>query len=147
MKTLTALFVLISLLFSPALASHAQPPKAEVETDEFLIRQAVEDLYIRGLEVRDFGLIREVCVPETKLMSAGRDGELRVTALDTWSKRFDPANPPFESLESAVVKIDRVGTAAQVKILFIVNDDRRVTDYLHMLKLDGRWRIVHIIDY
>jgi hypothetical protein len=38
------------------------------------------------------------------------------------------------------------GTAAQVKILFIVDGSRRVTDFLNLLKLKGRWRVVNIID-
>jgi hypothetical protein len=45
------------------------------------------------------------------------------------------------------MKIDREGSAAQVKILFVVDKKQKVTDFLHMLKLDGVWRIVNIIDY
>jgi hypothetical protein len=80
-------------------------------------------------------------------MSAGRDGEFRLTSLEKWSKRFDPANPPFKKLDYSIVKIDREGTAAQVKIAFTVDSTRQVTDFLHMLKLNGTWRIVNIIDY
>jgi hypothetical protein len=80
-------------------------------------------------------------------MSVRSDGSLSVTTLDRWSQRFDPANPPFRQLQASIVKIDREGTAAQVKILFVVDGERRVTDFLHMLKVDGRWRIAGIIDY
>lgn len=131
----------------PVRASVLNNNYQEIEIDELLIEKAVEDLYIKGLQVRDFNLIRTICIPEAKLMSTGRDGRLHVTTLDTWSKRFDPENPPFKQLEYSIVKVDSEGTAAQVKILFIVDSNRRVTDYLHMLKLDGQWRIVNIIDY
>lgn len=80
-------------------------------------------------------------------MSTRRDNTLSVTTLDRWSKRFDPKNPPFKTLDYSIIKIDREGTAAQVKILFIVNGKNRVTDYLHLLKIEGTWRIVNIIDY
>ncbi len=80
-------------------------------------------------------------------MSAGRDGALHLTTLQEWSKRFDPANPPFNKLDYEMVKIDREGTAAQVRIAFTVDSSRQVTDFLHMLKLDGQWRIVNIIDF
>lgn len=118
----------------------------DADTAEFGIRSAVIDYYIKGLETRNFDLIRTICVPEAVMMSAGGDGKLHITTLDMWSRRFDPKNPPFESLDAAVLKIDREGTAAQVKILFIIDGKRRVTDYLSMLELDGRWRITHIID-
>lgn len=136
-----------ALFIYPVRASVLDDKAQEIEIDELLIEKAVEDLYIKGLQVRDFNLIRTVCIPEARLMSTGRDGRLHVTTLDTWSKRFDPQNPPFKHLDYSIVKIDREGTAAQVKILFIVDSNRRVTDYLHMLKLDGQWRIVNIIDY
>jgi hypothetical protein len=80
-------------------------------------------------------------------MSAGRDGVLHLTSLEKWSKRFDPNNPPFKKLDYEITKIDREGTAAQVKIAFTIDSTRPVTDYLHMLKLSGTWRIVNIIDY
>jgi hypothetical protein len=115
--------------------------------EEILIRRAIEELYVEGLKTRDFALIEEVCIPETRLMSIGRDGKPHITTLSQWSKKFDPEKPPFEELDYSILKIDREGTAAQVKVLFIVNSQRRVTDFLNMLKVDGRWRVVNIIDY
>ncbi len=114
-------------------------------TDE--IKRAVEDLYIKGLKIRGFNLITTICIPEAKLMSTGRDGKLHITTLERWSKRFDPSNPPFKSLEYQISKVDFKGTAAQVRIDFVVDSLREVTDYLHLLKLEGQWRIVTIIDY
>jgi len=116
-------------------------------SEEELIEQAVNGHYIRGLRLRDFDLIRTVCVPEARLMSVGADGVLRVTTLEQWSRRFDPAHPPFQNLDADILKIDRVGTAAQVKIRFVVDSTREVVDFLHMLKVDDRWRVVNITDF
>jgi len=135
------------VLFFPLLPAAFGEKAQEADTAEFDIRSAVNDYYIKGLRIRDFNLIHSICIPEAVMMSAGRDGKLHVTTLDKWSKRFDPDNPPFQSLDSTILKIDREGTAAQVKILFITDKNRRITDYLHMLELDGRWRIAHIIDF
>jgi hypothetical protein len=143
-------FVFLGFFGLIVLCSNSRAARDEVLSDldeEAVIERAVEEQYIRGLEIRDFELIRSICIPEARLMSNGRDGKLHLTTLDKWSKRFDPDNPPFESLESHIIKIDREGTAAQIKILFVVDSKRRVIDYLHMLKLDGKWRIVNIIDY
>jgi len=111
------------------------------------IRLAVINLYIKGLQIRDFELIRDICITETKLMGINQNGQLNVTSLDKWSKRFDPENPPFKNLEYSILKIDREGTAAQVKVLFLVDSKNYVTDFLHMLKIEKKWKIVNIIDY
>ena len=121
--------------------------RADKSSDEMLIRETVVALYIKGLQTRDFELIRAICIPEAVLMSVGDDDKLRVTSLETWSKRFAPAPSPFESLDYTILSIDAAGTAAQVKILFIVDGNRRVIDYLNMLKIEGRWRVVNIIDF
>ena len=111
------------------------------------ISETVETLYIRGLQSRDFQLIRAACIPDALLMGVSRDGSLGITTLDEWSERFDPANPPFQSLEFEITKIDMVGSAAQVRIDFLIDGERRVTDYLNLLELENGWRIVNIIDH
>jgi len=140
---------LLSLLVAPLSISPATAQQQEVvpAIEETAIEQAVEDFYIEGLRTRRFELIRSICLPDARLMSVRRDGSLGVTTLDRWSQRFDPDNPPFSQLQSSIVKIDREGTAAQVKIHFLIDAERHVFDFLHMLKLDGRWRIAGIIDY
>ena len=142
----SALFIHVIPLESVS-AQPTEEEKGDVLAEEFHIEKAVKELYIKGLETRDFDLIETVCIPEAKLMSAGRDDRFHLTSLEKWSKRFDPKNPPFQKLDYSIVKIDREGTAAQVKIVFIVDSQRRVVDFLHMLKLHGEWRIVNIIDY
>lgn len=115
--------------------------------EENSIRSVVVNLYSKGLQIRDFSLIREICIPDAKLMGVNREGGLNVTTLDRWSKRFDPKNPPFKKLEYEILHIDRVGTAAQVKIQFLVDSKNFITDYLHMLKIKNEWKIVNIIDF
>jgi hypothetical protein len=80
-------------------------------------------------------------------MNAGDNGEFHITTLDSWSKKFNPLKPPFKKLEYCVLRIDRVGTAAQVKLLLIVDSSTRIVDFLHILKINGEWKITHIIDY
>ncbi|UCE42402.1 MAG: nuclear transport factor 2 family protein [Candidatus Aminicenantes bacterium] len=132
---------------APSRINPGQDENTGAFEEEVLIKSAVEDLYIKGLESRNFDMITEICIPQTLLMSADKEGKLHVTTLERWSKRFDPENPPFKHLDSCIVKIDREGSAAQVKISFLVDSEQLVTDFLHMLKIEGKWRIVNIIDY
>ncbi len=141
---LTTMFCLL-VLFSCYLFS--QENQQSNIREEIKIKKAVIEKYVEGLKTRNFELIRNVCISETKLMNATDKGKYNLTTLDSWSKRFDPNNPPFKKLEYSILKVDRVGTAAQVKLLLIVNSKTRIIDFLHMLKLDNQWKIVSIIDY
>ena len=146
MRSLAALAVAVIALLAANCAFEGPSPDWEASPEDLLIVEAVEDFYIKGLQTRDFNLIRAICIPDALLMSADREGRLRVTTLDDWSVRFDPDAPPFQSLEYRIAGVDRAGTAAQVKIEFLV-DGAPVTDYLNMLRLGGAWRVVNIIDY
>jgi len=149
MKTVhVVMAILVAALLYWAVVSGAQPMSSTQSlSEEDQVRHAVESLYVKGLATRDSGLIRTICVPGTKLMGTTEGGTLNVTDLDQWSARFDPDNPPFQTIDYCVSKIDVAGTAAQVKIVFIVDSTTTVTDFLNMLKLQGEWRIVNIIDY
>ncbi|MCG8458989.1 MAG: nuclear transport factor 2 family protein [Holophagales bacterium] len=144
-----AVAIMILVVFWVAPVSDVRATEnASLAAEKDLVREAVEDFYVRALKTRDFSLIEAVCIAEARLMSAGRDGVLRITTLEKWSRRFDPeAPPPFQHLSHSIEKIDVVGTAAQVKIQFVIDHERPVTDFLSMLKVDGRWRVSHIIDY
>lgn len=147
MRNTQMLFALVLVIVTLAVPVGGQPGESDALNDELLIRESIVELYVKGLRVRDFELIRTICIPEAVLMGIGDDDKLHVTSLDKWESRFDPNNPPFQSLDYSILKIDAVGTAAQVKILFIVDGSRRVTDFLNLLKLEGRWRVVNIIDF
>jgi hypothetical protein len=111
------------------------------------VRNAVVDYYIKGLETREFSLIESICLPGALLQGSRATGELRTTDLPTWSKRFTPGRPPFESLSWEISKVDVAGGAAQVRIDFVVNGDTPVTDFLNLVRVEGRWRITNMIDY
>jgi hypothetical protein len=147
MKRIPTLCTVVFLVVTLAGSVGLQSSESDTSSDKLLIRKAVVELYIKGLQIRDFELIKDICTPDALLMSVGDEDKLQVTTLDTWSKRFDPGNPPFQTLDYSILRIDTAGTAAQVKILFILNGARRVTDFLHLLKIEGRWRVVNIIDF
>jgi len=154
MKILKITFIVLIVIYSNSVSSQEiteslnDDNKAKKQLiEEKDIRLAVENQYIRGLQIRDFELIRAICIPETKLMGINQNEQLNVTSLDKWSKRFDPQNPPFKNLDFSILKIDREGNSAQVKILFLVDSKNYITDFLHMLKIEGKWKIVNIIDY
>ncbi len=154
MKTLLIFFCLALASYSMAIGTEQNAAFLQLTVcqsdsiiEKDLIKKTVEQYYIKGLQTRDFNLIRSVCIEEAKLYGVRSDGSLNKTSLDQWSKKFDPDNPPFKTLEYKIRKIDYEGTAAQVKIQFIINNDLEIHDYLNLLKIKGNWRIVNIIDF
>ncbi len=139
--------IIISILISFMTMSIIGAPDNLTTEEENEITVAVEKLYIKGLQTRDFSLIRTICISETKLYGVRSDSSLNITTLEKWSKRFDPSSPPFKTFDYEILKVDFEGTAAQVKIKFILDNERIIHDYLNMLKIKGEWRIVNIIDY
>lgn len=150
MKNLNIIIIVLLFLCYPQVFSQ-EIDKTKIATSDVIeeteIRLAVEDQYIKGLQIRDFELIKAICIPEARLMGVNQNGQFNIRTLEIWSKRFDPENPPFKKLVYSILKIDREGTAAQVKILFLVDSRYYITDFLNMLKIEGRWRIVNIIDF
>ncbi len=140
MKHIFILF-LLTVIFSNLFGYQ---PTADGE--EEAIRKAVIHLYVKGLQTRDFSLIREICIDEARLYGVRNDSNININTLDKWEKRFDPNNPPFKSLDYKIKKIDWEGNAAQVKILFTIDEKREVHDFLNLLKVKGKWRIINIID-
>ena len=139
---LKILYTLFLFFLLSVFQCYGQP--AQVEENK--VKDAVENYYISGLKTRNFKLIESICIDEAKLYGVRSNGSLGITTLEQWSRRFDPENPPFKSLESEISKVDLVGNAAQVKIRFVM-DGREIHDLLNLLKVEDRWRIVNIIDY
>ncbi len=113
----------------------------------FQVRRAVNDYYIKALETRDFSLMESICLPHAVLQGSRATGELRTTDLAKWSKRFTPGKLPLDSLTSDISKIDVEGRAAQVRIDFVINGKTPITDYLNLVRVEGRWRITNIVDH
>ncbi len=117
------IIMIFCLMFFVSVDLKASQEKELVSiNEEIIIKKVIIEEYIAGIIKRDFDLIRKICIPEVRLMNARR-GKIYITSLEKWSKRFDPNNPQLRDCEAQILKIDREGTAAQVKILFKVSSE------------------------
>jgi protease I len=110
--------------------------------DEAAIRQTVQ-YYFDGGKNRDSLTLRKAFHPEARMLFA-RDGKLVVVPIGEYitrvgSERLKPGQA--DSTERKVVSVDVAGDAAIAK-LELKRPDGIVTDYMSLLKVDGRWRIV-----
>jgi protease I len=113
--------------------------------DEAAIRQTVQ-YYFDGGKNRDSLTPRKAFHPEAR-MHFVRDGKLVVVPIAEYitrvgSEQLKPGE--VDSTERKVVSVDVVGDAAVAR-LELKRPNALLTDYMSLLKVDGRWLIVNKI--
>jgi protease I len=113
--------------------------------DEAAIRQTVQ-YYFDGGKNRDSLTLRKAFHPEARMLFA-RDGKLVVVPIAEYisrvgSERLKPGE--VDSTERKVTSVDVVGDAAVAKVE-LKRPNALLTDYMSLLKVDGRWLIVNKI--
>ena len=113
--------------------------------DEAAIRQTVQ-YYFDGGKNRDSLTLRKAFHPEARMLFA-REGKLVVVPIGEYITRVgsESLKPgEVDSTERKVVSVDVVGDAAVAK-LELKRPNALLTDYMSLLKVDGRWLIVNKI--
>jgi hypothetical protein len=113
--------------------------------DEAAIRQTVQ-FYFDGGKNRDSLTLRKAFHPEARMLFA-REGKLVVVPIGEYITRVgsESLKPgEVDSTERKVVSVDVVGDAAVAK-LELKRPNAVLTDYMSLLKVDGRWLIVNKI--
>jgi hypothetical protein len=113
--------------------------------DEAAIRQTVQ-YYFDGGKNRDSLTLRKAFHPDARMLFA-RDGKLVVVPIGEYitrvgSERLKPGE--VDSTDRKVVSVDVVGDAAVARIE-LKQSQALLTDYMSLLKVDGRWLIVNKI--
>jgi protease I len=113
--------------------------------DEAAIRQTVQ-YYFDGGKNRDSVALRKAFHPEARMLFA-KDGKLVVVPIGEYIARVaeDRLKPgEVDSTRRRVTSVDIAGDAAIAR-LELERPDVLLTDYMSLLKVDGRWRIVNKI--
>lgn len=113
--------------------------------DEAAIRQTVQ-YYFDGGKTRDSLTLRKAFHPDARMLFV-RDGKLVVVPIAEYITRVgsEPLKPgEVDSTERKVVSVDVVGDAAVAK-LELKRPNAFLTDYMSLLRVDGRWLIVNKI--
>jgi hypothetical protein len=113
--------------------------------DETAIRQTVQ-YYFDGGKNRDSVALRKAFHPEARMLFA-KDGKLVVVPIGEYIARVAGAKlkpGEVDSTTRRVAEVDVAGDAAIAK-LELERPDAFLTDYMSLLKVDGRWMIVNKI--
>jgi protease I len=113
--------------------------------DEAAIRQTVQ-YYFDGGKNRDSVALRKAFHPDARMLFV-RDGQLAVVPIGEYIARVAGDKPKpgeTDSTRRRVTSVDVAGDAAMAR-LELERPDALLTDYMSLLKLDGRWVIVNKI--
>jgi hypothetical protein len=129
------LLVIVSALGTGAAASH--------DDDEQLIRQHIERYYFEGVRNSDTAAAHKA-FHQVAVMYSVRDGALAQRTIPDWLGAIAeraPNPPKPDAVKRRVAMVDVSGNAAVAK-LELESPEATITDYMSLLKVDGRWTVV-----
>ena len=100
--------------------------------------------YLDGGTNNDFETLKKVFHENATMKFISNDGYKEVNALEFFKKGITAG--PKQNRETSITSIDVMGNAAMAK-LKIEYASFNFIDYMHLLKIDGEWKIVNKIFY
>ena len=112
--------------------------------EELRAIEATVQTYLDGLYEGDADKIARAFHP-TSALTDSRDGTINIVPRDAWlemvRKRPSPKSQGLPRHDK-ILSIDRTGPATALVKLNCAIPPRFFTDYLSLLKIDGRWQVV-----
>jgi hypothetical protein len=124
-------------------SARAQADRVAGAREDSAIR-AVVQRYLHGLKFNDTVSLHEAFWPEAKLFAIRPNGQISELTQAKWYSMFTANAGKEEQGDLRIANVDITGNAAAVKV---VEDypGSRYTDYLNLLRINGRWWIVNKI--
>jgi len=111
--------------------------------EEDAIRQAILDYYHEGHARHDAACYEPILHPEWRFFLLDQDGGLRIVDREEYMSWYDPQDrDPDLVWETEFLGVDVTGDIAAVKLRLECQKVRYI-DYFNMMRLGGRWWIVH----
>jgi len=108
------------------------------------IEKVLVEYYVLGHAQYDPDLYKQVLHPDWKMFHLV-DGNLEKVDRDEFCRWYEPQNRDPELVwEHEILSLDLVGNSAHAK-LRLENQKVLYIDHLNLMKIDGRWWIVHKI--
>jgi hypothetical protein len=136
----TAMRFLMTFLMWAAAASSAMAAPVNPPADEGAIRGVVMD-YFRANDDRRADLLRRAFQPSMVMYRVKPDGSLTGLDLSRWAARLSDASRQKPARKRSIEWLEIHGDAASVETLSVF-EDHQFRDFLSLLKVQGRWRIV-----
>jgi hypothetical protein len=132
--------------FSPP--ERRQPmSETSYEVEKEAVRKAILDCYHEGHVKWDPELYKNILHPDWKFFMLDEGGELQIVDRAKYCSWYDPQNAdPELEWETEFYSIDVTGNVGAVKIR-LENQKVRYIDYFNVMKVDGKWWIMHKVSH
>ena len=120
--------------------------KNNTDPEKLAIQEAILAYYHDGHALYDADLYKQILHPEWKFFLLEND-QLRIVDREEFCTWYDPEklNPDL-NWETEFFSIDITGNIAAVK-LRLENQEVKYIDYLNLMKIEGKWWIVHKLSH
>lgn len=133
----------------------AQAQIATVEEEQSAIKMVVQSAYVEGLQNEgDAAKIDAGFHPGFNLIGIAKGDQIWKLPIYTWKERtlldVESGKKPKTGDDMVTVNflsVDVTGTAAVVKLEFLVGGKKTYVDYLSLYKFESGWKIVSKIYY
>lgn len=151
MKKLTILA--LSMFFFISFAAQAQI--ATLDEEQTAITKVIQSAYVEGLQNEgNADKIDAGFHPGFNLLGIGQGQQMWQLPIYNWKEKAlddvkEGKKPRTGEKEVTVnfLSVDVTGTAAVVKLEFLVGGKKTYVDYLSLYKFEGQWKIVNKIFY
>lgn len=98
--------------------------------------------YIEGCKQAKSSIMKPAFSEKATMFSVDGDGKLTGGAIQALFDGIDSGFRPSPEAQSAIVRVDIVGTAASARIDANDVSGFCFTDFFHLLKVDGKWTVI-----
>jgi len=122
-------------------------PDEQYVAEKQAIHDAIMAFYHEGHVMSDPELFKQILHPEWRFFTLDQQEQLRIADRHEYTSQYESreADPTLE-WETEILSIDVTGSFAAVKLRLECRLAACI-DYFNMMKLDGRWWIVHKISH
>ncbi len=110
--------------------------------------EKIVNLYLEGLYERKFNLLKEAFWKEARNVGVTAENDFWFKTMEFWEEKckIPPKQNTNEKRDFLVENIDVWHNSAVVRVKMVITHTQRIyecTDFLSLLKIDGRWKIIH----
>jgi len=117
------------------------------ETEKEAIRKAILDYYHEGHVTCDPELYESILHPKWRFMLLDGEGQLMIVDRSEYCSWYNPQDTdPELAWETEFYSLDVTGNIGAVKLRLECQKVKYI-DYFHLMKIDGKWWIVHKISH
>ena len=115
-------------------------PNAEISV--VVAGDTIKSKYNEGCKQAKSSIMKPAFSEQATMFSVGADGKLSGGAIQHLFDGVDKGFRPSPEAQSAIARIEIVGTAASARIDANDVSGFSFTDFFHLLKIDGKWTVI-----